>query len=231
MRSALFLAVFAVVAGRGGCDPGATPYEPCADKVCGDACRACPPDARDCAETAVVKACDGFGACVPAPVACAPAPPYDPCANKGCGELCDPCVPGEPCPLYFAAHACDPGGQCVTAGTFTCEPPPPPPPPVDPCAGKRCGDDCVIDPPCAPLCMMPSLLGKCDPLGACQPVTEMKCEPPPPPPIDPCAGKGCGEACSTCTPTAGTACPAVMMYCDAVGQCGYAYPICTATPL
>ena len=178
MRTGLFLAVFAVVAGRGGCDPGATP-------------------------------------------------PYDPCSGKGCGELCDPCAPGEPCPLYFAAHACDPAGQCVTAGTFACDPPPPP---ADPCAGKRCGDDCIIDPPCAPLCMMPSLLGKCDPLGACQPVAEVKCEPPPPPPIDPCAGKRCGEACSTCTPTAGMMCPAVMMYCDAVGQCGYAYPTCTAEP-
>jgi hypothetical protein len=84
----------------------------------------------------------------------------------------------------------------------------------------------VIDPPCAPLCLMPSVLGKCDPGGVCQPVSEMKCAPPQ---EDPCAGKACGEPCSTCDPTLGAcpAAPAVMMYCDASGACGYAFPACT----
>jgi hypothetical protein len=212
MRSALFLAVFAVVAGRGGCAPDPT-WDPCEGKGACAPCTLCEPGATDCYETAVVKVCDAAGRCVPDAGTCTP---YDPCAGKTCGETCDPCVPGEPCPMYFAATACNAAGECVTAGTFTCEPPP------DPCAGLPCGADCVIDPPCAPLCLMPSLLGKCDPGGVCQPVTEMKCEPPP----DPCAGKGCGEPCNTCNPTLG-ACPAVMMYCDAAGGCGFAYPACT----
>ncbi|MGB8930716.1 MAG: hypothetical protein WCC48_05640 [Anaeromyxobacteraceae bacterium] len=172
MRSALFLAVFAVAAGRGGCDPIA-PWDPCEGKPCGELCRACPPDAADCVETMVVKACDAKG-------------------------------------------------ECATEGSFTCEEPPP----ADPCAGLACGDECVIDAPCAPLCLMPSILGKCDPRGTCQPVTEMKCDAPPPP-ADPCAGRLCGEPCSTCDPAVGMMCPMVMMYCDAAGACGYAYPVCT----
>lgn len=220
MRSTLFLAVFAAAVGRGGCDP-VVPYDPCADKACGDTCRVCPPDDQDCVETAVLKGCDPDGACVATGTfTCEPPPPYDPCAGKACGEYCDPCAPTEPCPMYFAATACDPWGECVTAGTFTCEPPP------DPCAGKRCGDDCTIDPPCAPLCEMPSLLGKCDAAGQCQAGVDFTCEPPP---TDPCAGKLCGEPCSTCP--VGAFCPAVMMYCDPAGACGYAYPACpAATP-
>jgi len=38
-------------------------YDPCAGKACGATCHACPPDAPDCAETAVVKACDRGGFC------------------------------------------------------------------------------------------------------------------------------------------------------------------------
>lgn len=38
-------------------------YDPCAGKACGATCHACPPDALDCAETAVVKACDRNGFC------------------------------------------------------------------------------------------------------------------------------------------------------------------------
>lgn len=40
-------------------------YDPCAGKACGATCHACPPDAPDCAETAVVKACDRDGFCQP----------------------------------------------------------------------------------------------------------------------------------------------------------------------
>lgn len=38
-------------------------YDPCAGLACGATCHACPPDALDCAETAVVKACDRNGIC------------------------------------------------------------------------------------------------------------------------------------------------------------------------
>ncbi|HEY6009331.1 MAG TPA: hypothetical protein VIU40_13480 [Geobacteraceae bacterium] len=81
------------------------PYDPCAGKGCGDGCTLCAPNDPDCVETMVLKACDGSGACVTAPAVC-PAP-YDPCAGKACGEYCSPCAPGEPCPMYFAATACE----------------------------------------------------------------------------------------------------------------------------
>lgn len=217
MRTALFLAVFAAASTRGGCAPGGA-YDPCEGKAACDFCTLCAPDATGCFETADLKVCDPVGRCVAATDTCRP-PPYDPCAGKRCGEYCSPCAPGEPCPMTFAATACDAAGKCVTAGTFTCEPVPAP----DPCGGKKCGDDCVIDPPCYPLCLMPSILGKCDAGGTCQPVGVITCEPP----TDPCAGKGCGAWCSTCDPSLG-ACPAVMQYCDATGRCGYELPSCPA---
>jgi hypothetical protein len=166
LRSTLLLTFLAATVGRGGCAPSPE-YVPCEGKSCGDACTVCAPDDGDCVETAVMKACDPSGACVSGPADCGT---WDPCAGKACGEYCDPCAPGEPCPLYFAATACDPEGKCVTAGTFTCKLP-----------------------------------------------------------TDPCAGKLCGDACSTCDPLLG-ACPAVMMYCDAAGQCGYAFPVCKTPP-
>ena len=168
MRSALFLAVFAAVVGRGGCAPDER-YDPCDAKRCGEACRLCDPDGSTCVETAVVMTCNREGQCV-ADGTSTCEPPYDPCAGRACGESCNPCDP--PC-MTFAATACDAKGACATVGTFTCEPPPPPP--------------------------------------------------------DPCAGKACGDPCNTCPP--GALCPAVMMYCDAAGLCGYAYPACkTAAP-
>jgi hypothetical protein len=273
MRSALVVAVFAIATARGGCgttDPS-PPYDPCAASRCGDPCRACPPDDAGCFETAVVKGCDAAGQCVTAPVECSSSG----CEGEPCGAPCTLAPPcdGAVCPAMAMMGACDGAGACVAPDTIACIPPPP-----DPCAGLACGDDCVIDPPCAPLCLMPSLLGKCDPAGSCQPVTEVKCEPPPPPPYDPCAGKGCGDfcdpcipgtpcpmyfaasacdplgqcvtagtfkcgpappppldpcagklcgdACSTCGPATDTVCAAVMMYCDAAGACSFAYPAC-----
>ena len=46
-------------------------YDPCANKSCGDACTLCPPDDMNCFETLELKACDMYGACSSAPVACA----------------------------------------------------------------------------------------------------------------------------------------------------------------
>jgi hypothetical protein len=39
-------------------------YDPCDGKACGEDCRICPPDAKDCAETLELKACDAAGRCV-----------------------------------------------------------------------------------------------------------------------------------------------------------------------
>ena len=39
-------------------------WDPCAGKACGADCHLCPADARDCAETLELKACDPSGRCV-----------------------------------------------------------------------------------------------------------------------------------------------------------------------
>jgi len=44
---------------------------------------------------------------------------------------------------------------------------------------------------------------------------------------EPCGGKGCGESCSICDPTdADCVQPAVEMFCDDLGQCNMAFPLC-----
>jgi len=166
----VLLAVLAVAASRGQC--GQTPLsDACAAKACGDRCTQCPPDDPTCVETAVVKACDPFGRCVP-----------------------------------------ETANLCAAAAV--------------PCAGKACGDACVIDPPCrdaVPPCMAPSVLGHCDPAGACIPG-----DPPPPglclprPPWG-CEGLACGDSCGVCPPGTDPAnCPVptfAATACDASGEC------------
>src|SRR5574341_1607378 len=85
-------------------------------------------------------------------------PPYDPCQGKACGDVCDPCAQGVPCPMTAVAYQCDGSGRCLLPGSGTS---------CDACAGKACGVQCAIDPPCYPLCLMPSLLGACDGRGFC----------------------------------------------------------------
>lgn len=169
LRVRLSLAVvLATVAAspRGGCGTAATssPYDPCRGKACGDACRLCAPDAPDCVETAVLKACDAAGKCVPAGTGTAC---FDPCHGKACGDVCDPCAPGVPCPTTAVAYRCDGSGRCLLPGLGT---------PCDACAGKACGAGCGIDPPCYPLCLVPSLPGACDGLGFCVPPDQAACQ-------------------------------------------------------
>ncbi len=146
-----------------------------------------------------------------------PAPIDDECAGLACGESCAFCPDGATrCPVpTFAPTACNALGACVTAGTFSCDP--------SACAGRQCGDECTIEPPCRssdPPCMMPTLLGHCDAHGSCV-TAPAACVP-----YDPCAGKKCGEACDACAP--GQPCPmiAVMTACDAAGACVPELPVC-----
>jgi hypothetical protein len=44
--------------------------------------------------------------------------------------------------------------------------------------------------------------------------------------VDPCAGKSCGDACTTCAPD--LPCPPVVMFCDADLKCQLAEPLCDA---
>jgi hypothetical protein len=127
---------------------------------------------------------------------------YVPCAGKACGESCSPCDPKDPtCGSSGLATFCSAEGQCVTGQTA---------------CGPQCKttNDCPI-PECAP----------CPGGGGC-PTTECVsgqcvysgggCN-------DPCAGKACGESCSTCT---GNGCPPVVESCDANGQCVTGQPAC-----
>ena len=162
MRLALTLALVlaATATSRQGCGGGVQPpaYEPCAGKSCGAACTACDPKDPSCVETAVVKACDPFGACVP-----------------------------------LASGLCDSTRAA--------------------CTGKACGDVCTVDPPCRnamPPCMLPSLIGHCDPTGTC--VAGI----PPPDFCAPCAGKACGASCDPC---GGLCMHPYASACDAAGTC------------
>jgi hypothetical protein len=134
----------------------------------------------------------------------------DECAGLACGASCAYCPDGATqCPVpTFAPTACDARGACVTAGTFSCDP--------SACEGKKCGDECTIDPPCrsaSPPCMMPTVLGYCDAYGQCTTALP-SCTP-----YEPCAGKKCGEICDACAP--GQPCPmtAVVTACDRAGAC------------
>lgn len=153
MRRALLipLALLAAGATAGGCPDapglpgdGGGAYQPCAGKGCGDACHVCEPGVPGCAETAELKACDPFGACVSATAApCAPA--TDGCAQRACGTPCTvdpPCRSATPpCLAPSRLGRCDGDGGCETR-----LPVPPgfcaPRPPAWGCQGKACGDPC-----------------------------------------------------------------------------------------
>lgn len=47
-------------------------YNPCVGRPCGSACNVCPPDDKDCIETAVLKQCNEQGQCMPETAKCTP---------------------------------------------------------------------------------------------------------------------------------------------------------------
>jgi hypothetical protein len=201
------LALLAVAASRGECG-GTPPYDACAGKACGAPCTLCPPDATDCVETAVVKACDPQGRCVPDTGALCGATAA--CAGKRCGDPCTidpPCrdaVP--PCMTPSVEGRCDGSQTCLPLGLPVplCAPHPD-------CEGKACGASCN---PCGPDATCPTLVASaCDRFGDCAGAVPWLC-------YDPCEGKACGESCSLCPPGA-TDCgeTAVVKACDAAGRC------------
>lgn len=196
----------------------------CGGKACGDACTLC--NGRPgCVETAVVKACNGEGRCTPeAPRCPSPdggAPPTEPCSGKSCGETCSTCT-GPTCPAVV--EWCDADGRCsmdrpvceAADGGAT----------EDPCADKRCGERCSTCPPGVPC---PTVLEWCDAKGQCSRQNptcgSLDAQAPP---KDPCAGRSCGDTCSTCPPNA--FCPAVVEFCDARGRCAATQPVCSRNP-
>jgi hypothetical protein len=159
MRPTLVAIALLAVAARGSCGNGG--YDPCGGKACGEACTLCEPGARDCAETAVVKACDPAGRCVAAgpDLGCA----HPDCAGKLCGDACNPCGPDRMCPTLIAS-ACDRHGGCAGLVAGLCD---------GECAGKTCGAPCR-PPGCAlgTSCLVP---WACDGGGACVELAALTC--------------------------------------------------------
>lgn len=206
-------AVLAVTASRSGCGDGASGYDPCGMKACGDACTLCAPGDAGCVEGAEQKVCDPRGQCVPATTSftCEVA---DACAGKACGQSCVVALPCEsqtpPCLAPVAAGTCDYGGNCVPGGAASCMP-------VDSCMGQACGV------PCTDMMMMgcSTMMGSpcaCDGMGTCVSAAMLAC---PMPAADPCAGKACGDACDPCGGMCGHP---YAMACDRSGQCVVATP-------
>lgn len=154
----------------------------CLNKACGETCTLCPPGAKNCFETAVLKQCNAKGRCTSAPAECAidagPAPvldagpvdpidagpaPYQPCGGKTCGDTCSICPPWDPtCVETAVLKFCHPGGACLATPPACI-----PPPPYYPCAGKACGDACTECAPTDPNCFETAVLKACDATGAC----------------------------------------------------------------
>ncbi len=216
---ALVLLLAAAAAPRDGCGNGRPPpaYDACAGKSCGETCTVCPPGAADCYETAVVKACDPSGRCVPrVDGMCSGA---GACAGKACGAPCAypdlPCLHATPpcLPPQSPGH-CDASGACAQG-----YPPPPgacpPPTPSWGCVGKACGDGCGYCPPGTDPanCPVPTLVATaCDAQLQCVSVYDVACAP-----AAACLGKACGAACDTCPACVGPG-PASQS-CDASGAC------------
>jgi hypothetical protein len=195
----------------------------CAGKTCGESCTLCPPGARNCFETAVVKQCNAKGRCEPTPPRCEdpPPPPYDPCEGKACGEGCTLCPPGATdCFETAVVKQCNAKGRCEPTPPRCEDPqPPPPPPPYNPCEGKACGAGCTLCPPGARDCFETAVPKQCDANGQCSPERPV-CERPDPKPYNPCAGKRTGEQCFLCPPGAADCFETtVVKTCNARGEC------------
>ena len=173
-----------------------TTYEPCANKVCGDACQQCDPNDLDCNETNVVKACNEAGECVidTGDLCDEVEPePYEPCAGKVCGDMCQQCDPNDvDCTEDSVIKACNEAGECVSDTGDLCDDEA-----YDACAGKSCGDMCQQCDPNDLDCFETEEIKACNPDGECVSDTGDLCDDEE---YDACAGKSCGDMCTHCDP-------------------------------
>jgi hypothetical protein len=152
-------------------------------------------------ETAVVKACDLAGACVPQGTSSGCTVP-NPCAGRACGDQCLVSLPchfaSPPCEAPQALGRCDLTGQCLTGEVGSCQPHPD-------CVAKACGASCN---PCGPDLACPTLVASaCDPWGRCVGDVPGLCA---------CAGRACGDACDPCD---GRCLSPYASSCDGTGRC------------
>lgn len=217
-----------------------TPYEPCANKTCGEGCTECAPDDPDCVETDVVKACNEAGACV--------ADTGDLCGKDLCAEVdCPNSAPFcEDNIAYGGVYSeCNPAtGECLIAPGM---------PPQDcteeglTCEKGQCvegkGDCAALDAvgvgscdayfgvtwngsECVGVSGCDCEGADCDKLyqevEACQ-KAHAECAGS----YEPCAEKKCGAICTICDPTDKDCLEtAVLKFCDAQGVCGSTEPLC-----
>lgn len=144
------------------------------------------------------------------------------CDGKACGDACSICNGRPGCVETMELKVCGGDGKC-TSRPSTCEALDAGPAPAPACAGKACGEPCTI---CngRPGCVETMELKFCGGDGTCS-GRAPACDAQDAGPAPACAGKACGERCSTCT---GDVCPAVVEACDAKGACTTANPVCPA---
>jgi hypothetical protein len=166
---------------------------------------------------------------------------YDGCAGKSCGETCTICAPGDVnCIETEEIKRCDSAGTC-TGGSATCS--------ADAGVGVTLPDCGSLGSSAGSVC---SAVGSAPVPECCDASTHLRCE------YDactdsipgmcrgtyqalvgsklcggyqPCAGKGCGDACTICEP-GDPACsePAGAKACDRSNACVAATPDCTPPP-
>jgi len=132
-----------------------------------------------------------------------------------CTEASD-CAVIEMCMLCTDGTSVCPTAECVNGECETVYPP---------CAAPECSADADCPMVGAPCQVCPDGTTACPGVvcmsGRCE-YTFETCGS-----YDACAGKPCGAECSLCDPEdPNCVAPAVMMYCDEVGQCGMAFPAC-----
>jgi hypothetical protein len=180
-------------------------YAPCANKACGATCTLCDPTDPSCVEDQIVKYCDTSGDCgVNFPV----------CGMTECTTAMD-CVTPAFCELCSDGSSACPTSDCVSGKCVTSFPTCPTPAcmsdadcPVSVAPCQACPDGSTACP------WAHCIAGQCaSGIDACDNT-------------DPCQGKSCGDACSTCP--AGGVCNNLAQYCDENLNCQVNQPMCTA---
>lgn len=201
-------------AGSGAAGGGG--YDPCAGRPCGASCNPCDPKDPSCVSPGAETFCSAQGKCVAGLPSCG----GPQCKTDGDCPVPDDCFPCPDGSLACTSAKCA-AGQCVyskpTCSAGLC----------DPMVAVGVGG-------CEKLLGYAWNGKECLPLGGCscdgpdcgklyQDPSQCKLEHEKCFNNSPCAGKVCGEICSTCVPGGPCAGPE---YCDASGVCSLAFPSC-----